>query len=409
MEIKYGATSIRLENELLDGSIILAPTERQNDFDAESAIRDRIYTELQALLRLKNPKTIAILVEDRTRKNPDLPRVIQRLLQAIRLVCNSQTTVIVAYGTHPRQSDSESEMLYGKENLDAVRLEHHDCRDENRLTEVGKLASGKMLKVNRAAFESEFRIAIGTVEPHTFAGFTGGRKIVLPGIADYETIRQNHSQVALGTLRAGVLADNPIHSQMTEALGLFPLDYSIQIVRDRLGKMAGMYTGDCEDSFEKAIRLCAEINSVKIDTLADAVFVSCGGFPKDKTLYQSMRAITTAARTVKPGGTVVVFAQYSEGVGNAQLQEWLEKPAETLLALKQSEIEVGIHSAYLTARNLRHCEVALYTEMDDELARRLHFRPMRDIDEIGEYLKTKHGSKPVCYFIPDGSQIVIEK
>lgn len=414
MKLKYGSGFIdtgfgcSFFNNVIEPPISKGIEDPLQEF--VNAIENPLGVEpLRELLKYKNPETIAVIVEDRTRKNPEYPYFLKKLIDIIKCTVSSRIYLIVAYGTHSKHTQKEHELLYGRENLKRVILIDHDSRDSEMLVSLGKLSSGTEMLVNKFAAQSDFIITFGTISPHAFAGFTGGRKAVLPGIAGYDVIRKNHSMVCLENTELGVLHNNPIHSQMEEAAGLLGIDFTVQVVRNNRGDTSGIFAGSMESSFKAGVEHCKKVNSTKVTQMGDIVFVGCGGHPKDKSLYQSQRAITAAARITRPGGLVVVFAEFSEGVGNKLYYDWLKKPLEELMTLERDDIDLGVHSAYLTARNLNKCRIALYSRMEESLTKELHFLKVKDMQEVKELVdRYSPSGDPVCYLIPNGSEILIE-
>ncbi|MFZ5988319.1 MAG: nickel-dependent lactate racemase [Bacillota bacterium] len=414
MELRYGSKVIDIGFDRAFFDIVIEPpfSKRIEDplkefnYILENPLNTR---PLKELLKEKDPGSVAVIVEDKTRKNPEYPKFLNEIIDIINKTSKSRIYLIAAYGTHSKHTREEHELLYGRENLKKVTLIDHDSRDSDSLTQIGTLSCGEPLMVNKYAAMSDFVITFGTVSPHAFAGFTGGRKAILPGIASYSVIRNNHSMVCLDNTDLGVLHNNPIHNQMTEAARLLNIDFSIQMVRDNKGDISGIFAGEPDTAFKAGVEYCKKINSVKVPGMGDIVFVSCGGHPKDKSLYQSQRAITTAAKITRPGGLMVVFAEFLEGVGDKLYYQWLKKPLEELMTLDSSQIDLGIHSAYLTARNLNKCTIALFTGMEKELTEELHFIKLKDTAKVKELVEGFHKvEKPVCYVIPNGSEILIE-
>ena len=268
--------------------------------------------------------------------------------------------------------------------------------------------SGLPLRVNLTAAESDFTISFGSVAPHAFAGFTGGRKIILPGISSYENICSNHSKVKRDNVGLGRLDKNPIHREMEEAANIFTPDFSYQVVYNSSRETAGLFFGKLDDTFSRAVELCKELNTGFIEKEPDIVLASCGGEPYDSSLYFAQRTITLACQTVRPGGTAVVFGKFPNGIGDSHYEKWLSKPLTEVLNLAENEIDVMVHSAYLTAKNRDRCKLYLYTDMPVQKSNDAGLsllRSQKDLDNILEPLK-----KDLCMlFIPNGSSMLISR
>ncbi|MCP4658628.1 MAG: nickel-dependent lactate racemase [bacterium] len=407
MRINYGSGEIELEIAESAFTRCLASPGSVALTDPAAAL-ERGVTRLADRVREKRPQSVAIVVEDRTRHNPEWPEVLARLRSLLGDRC--RLSLVVAYGTHPRHTREQHQQLYGAENVAAMQVVDHDSRDHSTLETVGRLVGGSVLRVNRAVVGADLVITLGNAAPHVFAGFTGGPKIILPGVCDYETIRANHSLVGAAGVGMGRLAGNPIHEQMAEAARLLGVDLSLQVVRDGRGRLCGVFAGEAEDAHARAVARCRQINTVVLSEPADVTWVSCGGSPKDNSLYHAQRAVTTAVSATRPGGVVVVFGSFPEGIGNRLFEQWLHKPLPELLNLPPAEIDIGIHSAYLMAGNLSRCSILWYSDLDQELARALSLTTISDIDSLRQTLaRANDGDRdPVSYFIANGSSLLID-
>lgn len=413
MELNYGGSQIVFEPDWSKVRGVLIPPAGRDVIDVESGFRKAIShpvtgSSLREMIKDQKPSRIGVIVEDKTRKNPEYPALLDRLLTDIGTVFHGRIFLVVAYGSHPAHSLRESGDIYGLENLARVKLVDHNCRDAGNLVNIGEMSSGNPLFINKVIAEADLVISLGDITPHAFAGFSGGRKAILPGVSGYQTIENNHSLIREPGVGLGLLEGNPIHREMMEAANLAGLDYIINSVRNNTGKIVDFVSGPPEEAFYEGVRICKALNSVKIPERADVVYISCGGFPKDKSLYHAQRSVVAATGAVKKGGTIVVFGQFPEGVGDPIYEEWLPKPLPEILSLKREEIKLGVHSAYFMARNLSHAEILLYTEMDETTAARLHFRKVASLLEIDRFITEKHGPDYTAYVIPNGSQIMIE-
>lgn len=414
MEIKYGGQTVQFDTNKIPGLQILTkpavPGGIKNLKEAFSRALEQPTAgpSLRERLLESRPERLAIIVEDKTRKNPEYPELLDGLIIYIQSVCRCQIFLVVAYGSHLPHTSAENIQLYGQKNLDRVTLIAHDARNPKTLTDLGPLPSGHVLFLNQTVAAADFIISFGDITPHGFAGFSGGRKAILPGVCGFHTIERNHTLVSDPNTRIGKLEGNRLHLEMMEAANQAGLGFIINSVRNPQGEIVALVSGLHQPAFAEGVRICREINGVAIGARAEVVFVSCGGFPKDKSLYHAQRAIIAAVSAVKQGGTIVVFGKFPEGVGDELYETWLPKPLAEILALKPEEIRLGVHSAYLMARNLSWAEIILYTDLNTELAESLHFRKFDSLDRIMEYLNKKHGSNYTSYLIPNGSQILIQ-
>ncbi len=366
---------------------------------------------LKRLLTMATPRHVAVLVEDRTRKNRELPDLL-RAIGEVLAAPERALSLVVGYGAHGPHTFEEHAHTYGRDNLERFQVVDHLCRASDTLSFVGQLASGQACYLNRVAVEADFRIVIGSIEPHVFAGFTGGRKMILPGIADYESIRRNHARVQEPFQGLGRLEGNPIHLEMDEAARLLPIHFAFQLVRDGRGDAVALMGGDLNPCFEEGVALCREINTCRVAAPADLVVVTPGGSPKDASLYQSNRAITAARRITRPGGTVLVVGAFPLGVGNREVEAWLRQGIGGVLSLPQAQIEVGGHNAVCLARNLESIRLVFETGWAPQHLEELglihgrHLAP--NPKDLWTRLLEEAGPQSIRYLIPNGSCILCE-
>jgi nickel-dependent lactate racemase len=412
MELKYGSKAIDLKLERGKHCSVLASTPVNGLSNPRICFHQAIEkpvagSPLLERIKIKKPVTIALIVEDKTRKNLEYPVLLADLIDMIHSAVLCRIKLVIGYGSHPKHTVEENHQLYGSENLSRIELIEHDAHDPDQLVKIANLSTGNVLWINQNVANADLIISLGDITPHAFAGFSGGRKSILPGVSGYQTIERNHQYVSDPRAGLGQLEGNPIHHEMMEAARLSKLYFIINSIRNSEGKIIAFVAGDSEESFYEGVRICRETNGVKIPAPADVVYVSCGGHPKDRSLYHAQRAVIAAVSAVKKGGTIVVFGEFSDGVGDRDYEEWLQKPLSELLELKREYIRLGVHSAYLMARNLNHAEILLFTTISEELVARLHFRKVSSLGEIQRYIEGKHGSDHLAYIIPNGSQVLL--
>jgi len=405
IKVKFGLVYVDVEVEKSCLHRILIPSYYSPLADALFEFKQKI-EPLKSTMRNRNIRTLAVIVEDKTRNNPEYPQFLAELNKLIDQNGRIKKYLVIAYGTHSKHTTAENERAYGYRNLRDMETIDHDCNDNALLRDVGKLSTGSRLSVNKYVAEADFIVTLSSVSPHVFAGYTGGRKIILPGVASYANIRENHSKVILENVGVGILSKNPIHEEMTEAAHLLNVDYSIQLVRNNSGELAGIFADDIDTAFNAACELCNEINSVTINQYSDVTYVSCGGYPSDANLYSAQRAITTAASITRPGGIVVVFGEFPQGMGNEVYERSLHKSLPDLLNLQQNEIDIGVHSAFLTAKNFSRCTIILYTNNAGTSSEFINVHSMYDLQRIKQFINDRCGLEHMAYFIPNGSNII---
>ena len=259
--------------------------------------------------------TVAIVVSDITRlvhTAQMLPIIVDELNQAG--VKDDQITVVTAQGTHRAHTPEEDAIVCGADMVKRVKIVSHDCRDASQLTKIGTTTYGNDVYLNSHVVQADKVILTGAVSFHPMAGFGGGRKAVLPGVASYETIMRNHAMALTETFGGGcnpkcetsLLEDNPLHDDMKQAAALLNPCFLVNTVFSADGDLYEVVGGHWYEAWKKGCDDLLHIASVPIQDLADIIIASAGGYPKDMNLYQSMKAPMNAVFATKPGGTMIL-------------------------------------------------------------------------------------------------------
>lgn len=268
---------------------------------------------------------IAILITDRTRATPNkilLKRLLMRLKGAG--VPRNSIRIVIATGLHKPHTHSEIVELVGRDIASEYYIESHDSDNDKSLVYLGKTPYGTEVYVNRVVVESHLVIGIGLLEPHFFAGYSGGRKLILPGVAGTTTVYQNHSYRMLSSPRAdyGFLKGNPVHEDMVEASRLVKsYRYILHVILDRDKKIVDIFAGDVYEAHKAGVEILDRYVRVEVPYEGDVVVVSNGGYPLDRDLYQAVKGMVTASRVVRRGGVIVMLSECIDGVGHEHFRE----------------------------------------------------------------------------------------
>lgn len=277
-------------------------------------------------------------------------------------------TFLVALGTHRPQSQEELKRLVSPGVYDRVQVINHDAWGP--LTYVGTTTRGTRVEVNPLAGGRKVIILGGTVH-HFFAGYGGGRKSILPGVSGAATITQNH----LHTLDpvedqsnpltgCGLLGKNPVHEDMVEAAAMVAPVFSLNVVCDGEGQHVALVGGHWQKAWEESCRIVNQVAGVPLESKADIVVASCGGFPKDINLYQGAKSLLNAAAAVKEGGTLLLLARCNEGGGPPEFFDWCTSPAKgTLYQDLRAGYTISGYIFYLCCAAARHINIRLLTEI----------------------------------------------
>lgn len=408
--LPYGKTDIcvRVPARNLLGTI--EPKERQAVADEKAEI-DRALAEPIGAKRLaeivKTESKVAIVVDDSTRKTPSEVMLLSVLTELNSAgVKDENVTVIFGCGTHRAVKPDEAEELIGKEAIKRLKFVSHCCTDPE-LVYVGTTKThGNKVYINRIFAEADVRVLLGDVNYHYYAGYGGGRKSVLPAVSGEITIKQNHALMVSFNAKAGNLQDNPVHIDMTEAARLAKVDFILNIVENKEGKIVRAFAGDLEAAFLEAVKLVDEMYRVYVDRRAEIVVVSSGGHPADINLYQACKGLDNALDVVKRGGVIILVAECLEGHGNQVFYDWMSRLGDQKTVEKEIKRNflIGGHKAYYLLKALQNHPLILVSTLPDFYATSIFkFKTARAInDALNEAFKLT-GSASRVWAIPVGN------
>ena len=419
--LPYGKEPIQIEIEdgHLAGVLRSGIQEYRPEKDADELVRDAIEHPVGSP-RLRElavgKRRITVIASDHTRPVPS--RVIMPPLLAEIRAGNpdAEITILVATGLHRTTTREELAAKFGEELVARERIVVHDCDDVANLVNLGKLPSGGDLVVNRLAVDADLLVAEGFIEPHFFAGFSGGRKSVLPGIASRATVMYNHNAgfIAHPKARTGVIDGNPIHEDMLFAARAAKLAFVVNVVIDAAHVPIFCVAGDCDDAHRAGRDFLS--SKCQVDAVpADIAISTNGGYPLDQNIYQAVKGMTAAEATVKPGGVIVMFAKAADGHGGASFHRTfrdepdLERMMRTFLARNPEETIIDQWQSQILARVLLKAKVIFVSSCDDQIVRDLHMIPAHSPKEALDKAKALVG-KPdyTVTVIPDGVAVIVK-
>jgi lactate racemase len=384
VELAYGRSGLRVD---LPGNVdLIEPRYLPGLFDEPSSIRASLREPIaSAPLRDLVPRgaRVGISVCDVTRPFP-ARRVLPVLLEEIG---PASVTLFVATGTHRLCTDAELREMFGPEILGRVQIRQHDAFQSARHADLGTVpGTGVPARVERAFLEQDVRITTGFIEPHFFAGFSGGPKMVAPGLAALETVLELHSAARIGHPRAtwGITEGNPVHDAVRAIAARAGVTFNLDVTLNRDHAITNVFGGELFASHAAGCAFARETAMVRVDAPYDVVVTTNSGYPLDQNLYQSVKGMSAAAQIVKAGGAIVIASECSDGLpahgGYQDLLRRAEGPDEFLTNLQQAEVarhdqwqvqvqaiiqrraRVMVKSAGVSAEELRH---AWFEPVDD--------------------------------------------
>lgn len=336
----------------------------------------------------KGKKKVVVLCSDHTRPVPS-KLILPPMLEAIRRGNpQAEITLLIATGCHRGTTRQELVNKLGAEMAEKEHILIHDCAAEEDMVDLGILPSGGRLRINKAAVEADLLVAEGFIEPHFFAGFSGGRKSVLPGIAARETVYANHCSQFIDDphARAGILEGNPIHRDMVWAARKAGLAYIVNVVLGGKGQVIGAFAGDFDEAHRAGTEFLASLCQKEAPE-ADIVVTSNNGYPLDQNIYQAVKGMSTAEVACRKGGVIVIAARCEDGNGGEVFWRTFREEKDpkvimdTILATPQDKTQADQWQSQVFARVLMKCRVVLVSQAPDEMVRDLHMTPAHSLEE----------------------------
>jgi nickel-dependent lactate racemase len=320
---------------------------------------------LQELARGR--RSAAISVCDITRPAPNrvtLPHVLRHLAAAG--VPREATCILIATGLHRAATEDELREIVGEEILQQYPVFNHNARELHEHVDLGLSSSGTPIQIDRRWVEAELKITLGFIEQHLMAGFSGGRKLIVPGLASQDTIRTIHSPRFMREPKAveGSIEDNPLHQELVEIAGRAGHDFALDVVLAQGRKIAGVFAGSPRPAHLAGIAFVREKTTEWIPQPAEAAITTAAGYPLDLTFYQAVKGVTAASHIVRPGGIIVLLAACEEGPGAEEFTRLLvmsRGPEEFLTSIANIPVTIDQWQLEKLALVLRTHRVWFFT------------------------------------------------
>ena len=350
---------------------------------------------------------VVIVTSDGTRPVPNR-MLIPWLLEELP-VPPASVTVLLGNGTHRENSAAEIADMFGRDIVKKVKIVNHNAFDSERNACVGKTESGGETYLNKLYLEADRRVLVGFIEPHFFVGFSGGAKVIVPGIAGIETILHIHRAELIADSMStwGVLEDNPVRREIAEMVRHCPPDFMVNVSLNPNKEITGFFAGHYEEAHRRGCKRVKESSMVSVPRSFPVVVTSNSGYPLDQNLYQTVKGISAAARIVEEGGVIFVASECSDGIpahGNfARIMQQGSSPEEILrwiFGLDQPSCDQW--QAQVLAEILRKAEVVLFSKMDRESAEACKLRVADDLQSQLEERISDIGKGARVAVLPDG-------
>jgi nickel-dependent lactate racemase len=317
VRLDYGTEG--LDVELPDERVtVIEPMPRPAVPDPQATLKAAIRSPIgsaQLGQQVRTGHRIAISVCDVTRAQPRREQL-QALFDEIPHIPRSDITILIATGTHRSNTDAELERMLGRDILSNCRVINHDSRNQATLAHAGRTSTGVSVYLNREFLEADIRITTGFVEPHFFAGFSGGPKMVAPGLAGLETVMTLHDASRIGHPNAtwGITEGNPVHDDVREIARMVGVHFALDVTLNREQQITAAFAGDILEQHRAACRYAKDTAMRAVPKPFDVVLTTNSGYPLDQNLYQAVKGMSAAAKIVKAGGTIVCASECRDGL-----------------------------------------------------------------------------------------------
>lgn len=411
IDLKYGRASLTLEYnsdrfEILGAaSNVTSLTDGEIGDKLDQPINSKPLDEI-----ISSGESVLIVVPDATRQTGS-GQIVNLVVR--RLIANGaaphEITIIFATGIHRKVTAEEKGAILTPFILQRIKTLDHDPRDLMQIVRLGETSGGISVELNRAAVEHDHVIAVGGVTFHYFAGFTGGRKLICPGLASSQTISATHKLAFdCETLSrregvdTGLLDGNAVHEAFVEAAAFAPPSFSINTITNDDGTIADLFCGDWLGSHRSACDAYADQHSISISEKRDVVIASCGGYPYDVNVIQAHKALEAASHACKDGGMIVLLAECSDGLGRDDLLNWFEAGQSDALAKRLcKKYQVNGQTAWSLLRKAERFDVRIYTELDDATVEKMDLKKI----EAGELSAFAGNINAQGYIMPQGAKL----
>lgn len=402
---KDGTMSAQLDDDIsiqfLEANDVEIGNEDQN---IQTAIENPISSKPFKTF-LSDAKKVLVIVNDATRPTPT-SKVLQFIFDDLK---QTDYNFIIATGVHRGPSDEEYRQIFG-DFYESVkeRIIVHDAREEDKMVYLGDSSNGTPMYVNQAGVEADKIIIISSVEPHYFAGYTGGRKSFLPGIAGYKTVEKNHKLALVPEARSLALDGNPVHEDMMDAIKTVKQEiFSIMTVLDKNHRIYATCCGHIHDSFHAAIDRANEVFAAPLNEKADIV-VSVVKFPQDIDLYQAQKGIDNAKLALKENGILILVAKCRCGIGGKAFADLLggsDTPKDALDTIEKGYV-LGYHKAAKMAEIGLWAQMWGVTDVEPDVISKLFIRPFSDLQTALDTAIKEKGHQASVLMLMDGGLIV---
>ncbi len=421
IKIPYYTSSLDLHVEEANlEAVINAKTDSYDPGKSETELVEEALANPIGTPRLrelaKGKQKVTLVTSDHTRAVPSkltLPILLREIREGNP---DADITILIATGLHRPTTEAEQRRMFGDAIVDHEKIVVNEAFKDEDFAYVRSLPSGAELWVNKVALDCDLLITEGFIEPHFFAGFSGGRKSILPGICNAATVNENHSYKAISSpySTTGVLAHNPIHEDMVCAARAVNVQFILNVALNGEKKVIAAFAGDLEEAHAEGVAFVRKLAQCPSVT-GDIVITSNGGYPLDQNLYQSPKAVATAEACCADGGVIIMCASCFDGMGGTHFEKLIVRGTvdeidEYLSRIPPKETIPEQWCAQIYSRILKkHRIILVTTYLDHELVRKANMIPASSPDEALAMAYEMMGKDARVVVIPDGVAVLAVK
>jgi len=363
----------------------------------------------------RGKQNVVIIASDHTRPVPSKIIMPEMLSEIRRGNPDANITILIATGCHRGTTKDELISKFGEEIVANENIYIHDCDETEKLVNIGVLPSGGRCEINKIAYDADLLVAEGFIEPHLFAGFSGGRKSVLPGISGRSTVLANHCSefIAHKNARTGILEDNPVHTDMIWAAKKARLQFIVNVVLNFKKDTIYAVAGDLVEAHKKGTDFLSKLCAVEAKP-ADIAISTNGGYPLDQNTYQAVKGMTAAEATVKDGGVIIMLSASDDGTGGDHFyhqladNENIDDTIELFLSRGRNETAPDQWQSQILLRILKKATVIYVSNLPDDMVKSMHMLPSHNLaDAITLAKQILNNNSATITAIPDGLAVMV--
>ena len=416
MKLKYGNTSFDLDLRPDKISVVIqSPASDHCVADPQKIIASAIEGCSERFASFRPGERVVIVTSDITRYTGSelyLPFLVEKLNSVG--IQDEDIEILIALGIHRKQTAQEHEKMLGP-IYGRIRVIDHDCDDRDGFINLGRISGGIDVEVNRRVVDADRLILTGSIGYHYFAGFGGGRKSILPGVASRKSCMASHFAVlnpGEGTGKnplaiTGNLEGNPVHQAMMDACAMVKPDLLLNTVVTPEKKVVAVFMGDWQKAHYDGCRYYAERFSVPIQEKADLVIVSCGGFPKDINFIQAHKSMEYGSRALREGGVMILLAQCRDGYGHPGFFKWFRfGTLEEFESELRKNYEINGQTAYSAMQKCKRFRIILVSDLPQNEVNSMGITPAGSLVEAIELAEAILGKDYSCHVIPEGGAVL---